>query len=38
MDYKDYSNSNFTREFSSQITNRGAHMADLLCVKFWVFI
>ena len=37
-DNKDYSNINLNREFSSQITNRGAHMAYLLCVKFWVFI
>jgi hypothetical protein len=29
---------NFTRKFSLQITNRGSHMADILCVKFWIFI
>ena len=35
---KNFIINNFNREFGSQDTNRGAHMAYILCVKFWVLI
>jgi hypothetical protein len=39
MDYtKNFTINNLVREFGPQDTNRGAHMAYILCVKFWIFI
>jgi hypothetical protein len=35
---KNFIINNFNREFGSQDTNRGAHMAHLLCVEIWLFI